>query len=338
MNRRIRCVTLQASLVWLIALACLQSGIAQEPGETELLAKYGKRDVSVHDPSSIVECGDEYWLYSTGQFIRSYRSIDLKKWTRGPSVFDAMPGWLKEVVPDQTGHFWAPDIIHLGDRYLLYYSVSTFGKQTSAIALATNMTLDPESPDYRWTDRGIVIQTGLADNFNAIDPAIFLTEDNQLWMSFGSYWSGIKLIRLDAETGLRFSEDAKVYSLAWNRDIEAAHIYKRSGWYYLFINWGKCCRGTRSTYEIRVGRSRSITGPYIDRDDKNLLSGGGSLVLSSEGPFIGPGHANVAEIDSRLVFHCHFYDGSNRGRSRLAMLELRFDDSDWPVIQTHEVE
>ncbi len=139
--------------------------IAQMPEQTKLLATYGKRDISVHDPSSLVKCDDNYWFYSTGMLIKSYRSKDLETWTRGPAVFDAMPSWVKEVVPDQKGHFWAPDIIRIGNRYLLYYSVSTFGKQTSAIALATNVTLDPESPDYSWIDRGIVIRTDESDDF-----------------------------------------------------------------------------------------------------------------------------------------------------------------------------
>ncbi len=153
-------------------------------------------------------------------------------------------------------------------------------------------------------------------------------------MSLGSYWSGIKLIRLDAETGLRSKRDMKVYSLAWNRDIEAAHIHEHDGYYYLYVNWGKCCGGLKSTYEIRVGRSRSITGPYLDREGKDLKSGGGTMVLSSDGPFIGPGHANVTEIGERLLFHCHFYDGTNRGRSRLAMLRVEYGDDGWPTIET----
>jgi arabinan endo-1,5-alpha-L-arabinosidase len=243
-----------------------------------------------------------------------------------------MPEWVTAIVPDQRGHFWAPDVIQLKDRYLLYYSVSSFGKNTSAIALASNATLDPDDDDYRWVDHGVVIQTSKEDNYNAIDPAVIKTSSGELWMAFGSYWSGIKLIRLDTETGLRSGDDTRVYALAWNEAIEAAHLFEHDGWYYLFLNWGQCCRGIRSTYNIRVGRSRTITGPYVDRNGRQLLQRGGTLLLETDGPFIGPGHANVFRNRDEFVFHCHFYDATNRGRSRLATMDLSWGSDGWPVV------
>lgn len=303
---------------------------------TSALVAHGKRDAQLHDPSSIVRCGDTFWLFSTGRLVSSWHSDDLVTWHRGPSVFQEMPPWVRQVVPEQRGHFWAPDVIQLGDRYLLYYSVSSFGKNASAIALATACSLDPASNAYGWTDQGIVIQSSAADTFNAIDPAILQTTDGELWMAFGSFWSGLKLIRLDPVTGLLADPTAAPLPLAFHREIEAAHLCERDGWFYLFLNHGVCCRGVESTYEIRVGRSRSITGPYVDRDGVDLRTAGGTLVLASEEAFIGPGHANVTQLDSGTFLHCHFYDATARGRSYLAMMPLTWTANGWPLVITGE--
>lgn len=155
--------------------------------EAALFKLRGKRDVGVHDPSSIVKCDGEYWFFSTGTGVSSWRSKDLRTWERGPRVFPEIPNWVTDVVPDQRGHFWAPDVIQVDDRFLLYYSVSSFGKNTSAIALASTPTLNPADPAFGWTDHRIVIQSSSGDDFNAIDPDVSRTGSGHLWMSFGSF-------------------------------------------------------------------------------------------------------------------------------------------------------
>lgn len=227
---------------------CPACGKAQETNNSRqaetLLAMSGRRDTSVHDPSTIVKCKDEYWLFATGNGIVSRHSRDLVHWINGPRVFTNSPAWVREFVPGNHGYFWAPDVIHLTNGYFLYYSVSTFGKNTSAIALATNPTLDPADPDYRWTDCGVVIQSTPRDDFNTIDPAMTQDASGNLWLSFGSFWSGIKLIQLDASTGKRTAPGSPLYSLAHNSAIEAPFIYRNDGYYYLIVNWGMCCRRT----------------------------------------------------------------------------------------------
>ena len=151
-------------------------------------------------------------------------------------------------------------------------------------------------------------------------------------MSFGSFWSGIKLIQLDPLTGLRTAPDSPMHSLADHEAIEAPHIHYRDGYYYLFVNWGICCRGVNSTYNIRIGRSRTLTGPYLDRNGVDLLRRGGTLFLGTDGPFIGPGHANILREANRFWFSCHFYDGTDRGRSRFALRPLTWDEEGWPAL------
>jgi arabinan endo-1,5-alpha-L-arabinosidase len=297
-------------------------------------AAFGSRGVRAHDPSTIVKCGDQYWTFYTGRGIQSYHSKDLIRWEAGPRVFTDPPTWVASTVPEnRNAHFWAPDVIRAGNRYLLYYSVSTFGKRLSAIGLVTNPTLDPSDPNYQWTDQGIVVQSSASNNFNAIDPAVAFDAQGKLWMTFGSFWSGIKLIQLDPTTGLRVREDSSMYSLAHNDSIEAAFIARHDGFYYLFVNWGACCRGVNSTYEIRVGRSDKITGPYLDREGVDLLKGGGSLVLASQAPFIGPGHAGIISEKGTNWFSCHFYDGTRRGSPTLSVLPLHWQTNGWPKIE-----
>jgi arabinan endo-1,5-alpha-L-arabinosidase len=297
------------------------------------MAGFGSRGVRVHDPSTIVKCGNEFWIFYTGRGVPSYHSKDLKKWEPGPRVFTNAPAWTDRAVPRHRGnYFWAPDIIHLGDRYLLYYAVSTFGKRVSAIGLATNPTLDPNDPDFQWTDSGLVIQSTDTNDFNTIDPAISRDAGGKVWLAFGSFWSGIKLIQLDPNTGKRIAPDSPIYSLAHNDSIEASYIYRHDDFYYLFVNWGLCCRGTNSTYEIRVGRSKKITGPYFDADGMDLLNDGGSPFLKTSGPFIGPGQAGIISENGTNWFSCHFYDGTRGGISTLAILPLQWNANGWPEI------
>jgi arabinan endo-1,5-alpha-L-arabinosidase len=309
-----------------------------DPQARAVLAQLGNRSIGLHDPSTIVKCKDEYWLFSTGMNTPSWRSKDLVTWTRGPQVHSGPLAWAREAVPLNRGSdFWAPDVIQVGDRYLLFYSVSSFGKNTSAIGVTTNATLDPGDPAFRWTDGGMVVQSRENDDFNAIDPALILDTDGRLWMSFGSFWGGIKLIELDPKTGLRIAPDSPIYSLAHWDAIEAPYIYKRGDHYYLFVSLGMCCRGVNSTYHTRVGRSRAITGPYLDKEGKDLLLGGGTMFADAEGPYLGPGHAGIVEdADGKAWFSCHFYDRTARGASKLSVRPLTWGEDGWPVLGRHK--
>jgi arabinan endo-1,5-alpha-L-arabinosidase len=339
---RLPCRALALSALGILALFVLAADVqsqssaesAQSSAESEaVLRRNGSRGVRCHDPSTIVKCKDEYWTFITGANTPSLRSKDLINWTRGPRAKETPPDWVTREVPlNRRSNFWAPDVIHVGDKYLLFYSVSSFGKNTSAIGMATNATLDPEDPAYKWQDGGIVVQTKQGDDFNAIDPAAFLDKDGKLWMSFGSFWSGIKLIELDPKTGLRIAPDSKPHSLAYAKEIEAPYIYLHDGKYYLFVSHGRCCRGVNSTYHTRVGRADKVTGPYLDRDGKNLMDAGGTLVVDTEKPFIGPGHAGILEENGKFWFSCHFYDGNDRGQSKLSIRPLTWTADGWPEV------
>lgn len=329
-RRSIATLWLTAGMVFLAQTGWTQTESNATPGA---LAMLGNRNVRVHDPSAMIKCKDEYWIFYTGRGIPSYHSRDMVKWEHGPSVFTNAPAWTARAVPrNHWMYYWAPDIIHLGDRYLLYYAVSSFGRNDSAIGLATNPTLDPADPTYKWSDQGIVVQSVATNDFNAIDPAASFDARGRLWLAFGSFWSGIKMIQLDPQTGKRIAANSPIDSLAFNDTIEASYIFRHDDYYYLFVNWGLCCRGTNSTYEIRVGRSRQITGPYLDNDGADLMTGGGSSFLSTRGPFIGPGQSGIYSEYGADWFSCHFYDGDRNGLSLLAILPLGWNTNGWPEI------
>jgi len=333
------------------AVCCSLSGISSRPAiaaSTDLngsvtasnLAPY-VRNALVHDPSTLIKCKDEFWVFPTGRGVPSLHSKDLVNWERGPAIFTNTPSWVAEAVPANRGmNFWAPDVTYINGRYLVCFSASSFGKCVSGIGLVTSPTLDPADPSYHWTDQGMIVASAAADDFNAIDPAIFHDANNgSLWLTFGSFWSGIKMLQLDPQTGKRIAPDSPLYSLAHYDSIEASYLYQHDGYYFLFVNWGMCCRGTNSTYSIHVGRSKKVTGPYLDREGKDMLYGGGSLFLDSTGPYIGPGHAGIIVDHGTNWFSCHYEaapgpgtPGQRRGGSPLAVMPLRWRSDHWPEV------
>jgi arabinan endo-1,5-alpha-L-arabinosidase len=291
----------------------------------------------VHDPTIIREAGG-YYLFSTRAGISVRCSDDLIRWRLCGDVFGHLPQWAVEDVPGLRG-LWAPDISYFNGRYHLYYSASTFGSNRSAIGLATNQTLDPSSPRHSWTDHGKVIGSTPSDDWNAIDPNVVLDEDGLPWLSFGSFWGGIKLRRLDPATGKLSPHDEKLYSLASRPRsaelpgaIEAPAIIRRNGYYYLFVSFDFCCRGVKSTYHVRVGRSRRVTGPYVDRGGRPMTEGGGTLVVEGGGRWAGPGHCSVLQTreGEKLVYHA--YDAGWRGTPTLRISHIFWDDEGWPTL------
>jgi arabinan endo-1,5-alpha-L-arabinosidase len=303
-----------------------------------------KGDFRVHDPSMIKQ-GDAYYVFSTGEErgynsgnIQIRRSTDMATWERIGSVFIVIPAWIGQAIGGTPPNLWAPDISFHNGTYYLYYAGSRFGTNTSVIGLATNTTLDPKSPDYKWVDQGMVLQSVKADNWNAIDPNLAFDAEGTPWLSFGSFWDGIKMRKIDPRTGKLAADDKKLYSLAsrGGGPIEAPSIVARNEYYYLFVSFDLCCRGANSTYKIMAGRAKSITGPYIDRDGKRMELGGGTPVLQSHGRYIGPGGQSVYHDDGvyRMVYH--YYDANDNGAPKLKISDLTWTDDGWPACCTSE--
>ncbi|MCR5312357.1 MAG: family 43 glycosylhydrolase, partial [Bacteroidaceae bacterium] len=299
-------------------------------------------DPNVHDPVMAYENG-KYYIFATGMGVDVLSSSDLKTWTREESVFkfvpkmepnpapgehrrrgfsmdrekSTIPQWAIDSVRGYTGHTWAPDISYHNGLWHLYYSCSTFGKNRSAIGLAVNKTLDSKSPDYKWEDKGVVIVSHQhQDNWNAIDPNLIIGKKNQPWLTFGSFWDGIQIVKLDKsdyrtpiskpktisrrmgrKLTLAEIDNVENFTIEGNDTIEAGDnaveapfIIKNGKYYYLFVSFDYCCRGQNSTYKTVYGRSKKVDGPYYDKEGRPMAKGGGTYLYGPDETNFGTGH------------------------------------------------
>jgi arabinan endo-1,5-alpha-L-arabinosidase len=328
--------------------------------------------VPIHDPV-LIEADGTFYLFGTGRGLTVWTSDDLERWHRLPPVFAETPAWVLDLIPAFDHNIWAPDISFQDGTYYLFYSVSQFGRNNSAIGLATSPTLDPDDPDVGWTDHGMVLKSVPGrDMWNAIDPHLVRDADGTPWLSFGSHWGGIKLVRLDDDL-TRPAEPPTWRGIAarhryWKLDerdagdsanpeldydalypdritelnrasesgsIEAPVIFWKDPYYYLFVSWDRCCRGVASTYKVVVGRSRDIGGPYLDRAGEEMMQGGGSMVtlgFPESERWAAGGHNDVVVIDGTDYLVFHAYDAADEGRSKLRLIPIDWDRWGWPTV------
>ncbi len=274
----------------------------------------------IHDPS-LIRQGSTWYAFTTdviglpaGNYLPIRCSQDKIDWTACGSIFpNAMPAWVVARVPGIIG-LWAPDVSWFNGLYHVYYAGSTLGSHVSVIGLVTNTTLDSTDPAYKWVDQGEVIASRHGDDFNAIDPNIFIDADNSVWLTYGSYWTGIKQRQIDPATGKLFLGNATRYNLAtrpgvYANPIEGASLIRHGSYYYLFVSVDFCCNQDVATdnYKEAVGRSTSAHGPFTDEAGTSMMSGGGTVLLQSNTEWSGTG-GGTAYIDpdsgeSLLVFH-----------------------------------
>ncbi|GAA1756416.1 family 43 glycosylhydrolase [Luedemannella helvata] len=284
-------------------------------------------DTGVHDPTVVKTPAGTYIAAHTGTNIQLKTSTDRTTWRNAGAAFPGGASWTTTYTGG-SANLWAPDISYHNGQYYMYYSASTFGSNRSAIFLATS----PTGASGSWTHRGLVIETTSSSNYNAIDPNLVVDDAGNWWLSFGSFWSGLKLIALNPGTGLR--SDTTVRAIAarggGTTAIEAPFIFKHGGYYYLWVSWDTCCQGANSTYRIMVGRSTSVTGPYTDRNGVAMTAGGGTQVLATHGGVIGPGHQAVIRDNDGDVLVYHYYTSS--GASYLGINRIGYDGAGWPFV------
>ena len=293
-------------------------------------------DLGAHDPGLFVPCqdGEPWYVFATGYgplgdgnvTIRS-STDDGATWNYVDTVWDEKPQWLTDAVPG-VDNLWAPEIFYDdgADRYYLYYSASTFGNQTSVIGLATNTTLDPADDDYEWVDQGQVWESNPGDPYNAIDPTI-IEAGGEHYMAYGSWWQGIYMLELDWPSG-KVASGATPAHIAGRggSGIEAPSLTEHGGYYYLFTSWDACCAGADSTYNIRVGRSTSPTGPFVDANGVALTNGGGTLVLGAHGDYVATGGQSIA--NGLMAYHSYHEDG----HFDLGIEAIEWNAQGWPVL------
>lgn len=305
------------------------------------------QEIRVHDPVAIKQ-GDTYYLFCTGRGISVFSSPDLKNWEKEPQVFSEEPVWADDVSADFNNHIWAPDITFHNGKYYLYYSVSAFAKNTSAIGLTINTTLDADDPNYKWEDQGIVIQSvPNRDLWNAIDPNLIFDENDTPYLAFGSFWEGLKMVKLSDDL-MSIAQPQEWHTIArrersfdladanpGDAALEAPFIFKKGNWYYQFLSWDLCCRGENSTYKVVVGRSKSATGPYVDKDGVALNNGGGTLIIEGNDNWYGAGHNSTYTFDGKDYIIFHAYDANDNGAPKLKIAELQWDAEAWPILKNN---
>lgn len=312
-----------------------------------------KTDISVHDPVMIKQ-DSTYYMFCTGRGISMWSSIDRINWKAEKQVFDVAPLWAGKVVPGFKNHIWAPDISYYNGLYYLYYAISAFGKNTSAIGLATSPTLHTSDAAYKWTDQGIIVQSIPGKtNWNAIDPNLITDIDGTPYLAFGSFWEGIKIVKLKSN---RLEVDGPISNLptiasrvrnksignppaiadnpkdAGGNAIEAPFIFRHGKYFYLFASIDYCCKGPKSTYKMIVGRSKKLLGPYFDKAYVNMNEGGGSIVLAGDKDWYGVGHNAVCAFEGIDYLIFHGYDAADRGISKLRIVKLKWQKG-WPEIE-----
>ena len=299
-----------------------------------------------HDPVMAYE-DSTYYLFCTGVGIQQMTSKDRKTWTVLPEpVMTVMPQWTRDSVPGFTHHVWAPDVIKWHGRWWLAYSCSTFGKNGSAIGLLSKPSLSFPI----WNDEGcIVTSREKRDDWNAIDPNFVIDDNDQPWLVWGSFWDGIKMARLDTTMHIAKGEKpftvARRYSpknnnrvanptskYAGTNAIEAPFIMKHGGYYYLFVSWDYCCMGSKSTYRVVVGRSKTVDGPYVDRNGEDMREGGGTPVIAGDKQLEAIGHCATYTMNGEDIYISHGYSVKHNGAAILVQRKINWTADGWPVL------
>ncbi len=292
-------------------------------------------DCLVRDPSTMIKAKDgTYWIYGTGTGTQQFSSKDRLHWTNRGQALPNPPDWLEKTVPGNKNVVWAPDIHLYHGKYYLYSAYSVWGTNNSGIGLATSTTLDPKS----WVEQGLVVHSVQGGDVNDIDPCVFEDAAGALWLSYGSFVSGVKLIQLDPTTGLASTTNPTTYNISSNG--EASYITFHNGYYYLWVNWDSCCQGSQSRYNIRMGRSQSVTGPYLDKAGKDMMQGGGTLFLGSvtdnntgrpPDDEVGPGHVGLLhDTDGDWLTTHYEWARDKAGATTVNFQKFAWDLDGWP--------
>ena len=329
----------------MMLVAVCMTATAQGPRRGFQREAFTTETPMVHDPVMAKE-GDTYYIYATGMGIQQMTSKDRKTWTVLPQpVMTVIPGWTTDSVPGFVSHVWAPDVIQWHGRWWMAYSCSTFGKNGSAIGLLSSNSLRSNM----WKDEGcIVTSREKRDEWNAIDPNFVIDDNDQPWLVWGSFWDGIQLARLDSTMHLATKPVtiARRYSpgdtnaaenptsrYAGRNAIEAPFIFRHGDYYYLFVSWDYCCRGAKSNYHVAVGRSKKVSGPYLDRNGKDMLMGGGTLFIEGDKKeWEAAGHCAAYTFDGEDIFICHGYSTTRNGAALLIQRPISWTADGWPVL------
>jgi len=311
--------------VTLVAAAGTMLGIGAADAATYPNPGVVTGSINVHDPGIVKKPDGTYLIAHTGNNIVLKTSTDRTAFRDAGVAFPGGASWTTAYTGG-SANLWAPDISYHNGKYYLYYAASTFGSNHSAIFLATSGTGAAGS----WSNQGLVIESATGDTFNAIDPNLYVDTSGRWWLSLGSFWSGIKQVQLNASTGKRLDTTIRSIAGRGGGAIEAPFLFHHGSYYYLYVSFDLCCKGAASTYRIMVGRSTSVTGPFVDKNGTAMTGGGGSEILAGHGSVHGPGGQSVFTDTDADVLVYHYY--ADNGTAKLGINLLGYDASGWPYV------
>ena len=311
--------------VTLVAAAGTMLGIGAADAATYPNPGVVTGSINVHDPGIVKKPDGTYLIAHTGNNIVLKTSTDRTAFRDAGVAFPSGASWTTAYTGG-SANLWAPDISYHNGKYYLYYAASTFGSNHSAIFLATSGTGAAGS----WSNQGLVIESATGDTFNAIDPNLYVDTSGRWWLSLGSFWSGIKQVQLNASTGKRLDTTIRSIAGRGGGAIEAPFLFHHGSYYYLYVSFDLCCKGAASTYRIMVGRSTSVTGPFVDKNGTAMTGGGGSEILAGHGSVHGPGGQSVFTDTDADVLVYHYY--ADNGTAKLGINLLGYDASGWPYV------
>lgn len=301
-----------------------------------------------HDPA-IIKDKDWYYAFSTDTGSRDNfkagiqirKSQDLINWEW---VGHAFENGVPQEAYNWTGAkgMWAPEIVKMNDQYFLYYSASQFGKTQSFIGVATSSHI--EGP---YQDQGVVYKSrqGEDEEPNAIDPNMIFDRNKQPWIVYGSFFGGIHINKVDPQTG-KFIEKGKGTLIAKrnrtvDRAIEGPYIVYNpdTDYYYLFVSYDSLF----ADYNIRVARSKNITGPYYDYNGLKMtdldspqkeigMKVLGGYKFKDHSGWIGPGHNSILKDGSDYYVCHHIRAAENRHAHFLQIRKIFWSDEGWPLV------
>lgn len=300
-----------------------------KPPESEISDTYHNPVVSysLPDPTIIKAADGWFYLYATEDTRNTpiHKSKNLIDWSFVGTAFteQTRPNF------EPTGGLWAPDINYIDGKYVLYYSMSIWGgKWTCGIGVAT-----ANKPEGSFTDKGKLFRSNEIDVQNSIDP-FYMEENGKKYLFWGSF-RGIYAIEL-SDDGLSLKAGAEKKRVAGTA-FEGTYIHKHGDHYYLFASIGSCCEGINSTYQLVVGRSESLFGPYTDKSGKDMLDNGYELVIGSNDRFVGNGHCSeiVQDDDNNDWILYHGVDKNNPTGRVLLLDQVIWGTEGWPVVKDH---
>ena len=316
--------------VWFCACSTNEGELVEEEEEEEeVVVTYYKNPVinnDAPDPTVVRGKDGKFYAFTTGGGNTPvYCSENMVDWEFYGNAYTNAN--VPNFVPNAG--LWAPDANYIKNKYVLYFSMSTWGGEWEAgIGRAVAV-----KPGGYYSEAKLLFNSREIGVQNSIDPVVF-QEGSRKYLIWGSF-RGIYITELTAD-GLELMDKTDIQKIAGSA-YEGIYIHKRDDYYYMFGAWGSCCDGVKSTYRVVVGRSRSLFGPYFNKNGDRMLDNHHETILVGNDKVKGPGHTSQIITDDNgtdwIFYHGYDVNDPNAGR-KMYLDKVNWDKDGWPTIGT----